>query len=59
MTSASLNIIIVNDSAFERTEQFRLTFRDNLPINVIGVTQATVMIIDDDDGKYVWVICNS
>ena len=60
MTSASFNVIIINDSVFERTEEFRLTFfRDTLPINVIGVNEATVMIIDDDDGKYVWVICNS
>ena len=52
-TSASFIVNVIDDNVFENTEDFSLTFRDSLPLNVIGANRATVTIMDDDGGKYV------
>ena len=50
-TNASFTVNVIDDSVFEESENFSLTFRDSLPINVIGAGRATVTIVDDDGGN--------
>ena len=52
-TSSSFTVNLIDDNVFELPENFSLTFRDSLPINVISAGRATVTILDDDDGKCV------
>jgi len=56
MTHASFNVAIINDIVSEDNETFDLIIElSSLPSNVTAINpeQATVTIVDDDDGKYI------
>ena len=53
MTSASLNISLINDDVLENNENFFLTINeDSLPTSITaGTTDRTIVNIVDDDCK--------